>query len=388
MLKACLKHHHHHYHYSCPPRTPPTQKPSHRHHPTVKPFDCKEAFSRKQWKSITMRKWRMEKKITKPSTVENITSNKSKKSTPSGYCYVPYTKCHHVAGSPSNKSQVLFTPSQFKSVINTDKHRSFSIIWDSGASVCITPDKNDFIKYSTVTNIKSVRSMGGNISEIKGQGQVIWSVHDTNDMLWHLKLNAYHIPLSTFLLSTSCLLNTYKNKTITVDDCSLTLSGIGNDWTRSLVIAYNDPVTHLPTTIGYRYNDIDIPNQTLANFVHTVHTDNKNLKRAKKELLRWHYCLGHLSFHKIQHLMKTGALSHKSSSCALHTASSKLTHPPKCAACLFGKQVAWSLPGTTTTVVKDRAGVLELKYRLTISSVVSKDAFLPGTTKEAMTVDM
>ena len=378
MLKACLKHHHHHYHYSCPPRTPPTQKPSHEHHhPTVKPFDCKEAFSRKQWKSNAMRKWRMnKKKTTKPSTVEKFISSRNKKPTPSGYCHVPYTKCRHFACSPSNKSQILFTPNQFKSVMNTDKHRSFSIIWDSGASVCITPDKNDFIKYSTITDIKSVRSMGGNVSEIKGQGHVIWSVHDTNGTLRHLKLNAYHIPSSTSrLLSTSCLLNAYKNETITVDDCSLTLSGIDNDSTRRSVIAYNDPVTHLPTTIGYRYNDIDIPNQTLANFVHTVHSDNKNLNEAEKELLRWHYRLGHLSFRKIQHLMKTGALSHTSSSRALHTAASKLTHPPKCAACLFGKQVARSSPGTTTTVVKDRAGVLR-DGNLLPGAEVSVDHFI------------
>lgn len=109
----------------------------------------------------------------------------------------------------------------------------------------------------------------------------------------------------------------------------------------------------LPTT-----TDIEIPSQKLANLVHTVHTNNKNLIKAEKELLRWHYCLGHLSFQKIQHLMKTRALSHTSSMYKLHTTASKISTPPKCAACLFGKQVACLSPGKTTTVVKDRTDVL------------------------------
>ena len=355
MLKACYKHHHHHYHHDCPTSNKALMKPQTKTHTHV-PFDCKKAFSRKQWHSNAMRSWRIKRK---KKTVNDLIQSRDKKPTPAGYCYVPFKKCRHIVGPPSSMNKIYFTPTQFNNIINSDKHRSFSIIWDSGASICITPDKEDFIEYSTATDIKSVRTMGGNVSSIKGQGQVLWSIHDTDGMLRHLKLNAYHIPSSTSrLLSTSSLLKAYKNETITVDDCSLTLSGLPGEPTRRSIIAYNDPVTLLPTTTGYKYNDIEIPSQKLANVVHTVHTDNKNLTEAEKELLRWHYRLGHLSFRKIQHLMKTGALSHTSSTRTLHTAASKISTPPKCAACLFGKQVARSSPGKTTTVVKDRAGVL------------------------------
>jgi GAG-pre-integrase domain len=40
-----------------------------------------------------------------------------------------------------------------------------------------------------------------------------------------------------------------------------------------------------------------------------VSPGNSNLSNAKKELLRWHYRLGHLGFNKIQFLMRSGAIS-------------------------------------------------------------------------------
>ena len=129
--------------------------------------------------------------------------------------------------------------------------------------------------------------MGSNISSIQGQGQVLWSIYNTDGMLRHLKLNAKHIPSSTsHLLSTSSFLNVYKNETITVGDCSLTLSEFGNDPTKSFIIAYNNPVALLPTTTGYRYNNIYIPNQNMSNLVHTVQTGSKSLIEAEKELLQ------------------------------------------------------------------------------------------------------
>ena len=43
----------------------------------------------------------------------------------------------------------------------------------------------------------------------------------------------------------------------------------------------------------------------------TMTTDegNNNLSPAEKELLRWHYRLGHVEFAKVKHLMRTGVLS-------------------------------------------------------------------------------
>ncbi len=108
----------------------------------------------------------------------------------------------------------------------------------------------------------------------------------------------------------------------------LQLSGLKGDTQRNPVIAFNHPDTNLPTTYAYQYGDSDTPKTVLCNYVSTVHQENTNLSEAQKELLRWHQRLGHLALKKIQHLMRTGVLSHTESIRKLHAAASKLTSPP------------------------------------------------------------
>ena len=255
--------------------------------------------------------------------------------------------------------KVFFTPKKVKQYTLKENHDSFQVIWDSGASVCITPCRKDFVSYSSNPDLKTVKTMGGATSSIRGEGIVTWFVHDNNGLLRQLRLKAYHIPSSTTrLLSTSALLGTYQDETITVNSKALILSGSSVDTDRAAVTAYNHVSTNLPTTIAYRHDIVHKPNQALANIVHTVDSENHNLNESEKELLRWHYRLGHLAFKKIQHLMRTGVLCSTESKRSLHTTASKIVHPPKCAACLFGKQVVRSTKATTTTVVTDRAGVL------------------------------
>ena len=251
-------------------------------------------------------------------------------------------------------------PSRFRTAISANKAGSqFPIIWDSGASICVTPDRNDFVTYHTTTDVKVVKGVGGNRSSVIGQGEVQWSIYDVNGKLRTFKLPAYHIPNSkSRLISTSSLLNTYEGEHIIINGNSLKLSGIDNDPERPQVMVFNHPITHLPTTIAHNTKDIEIPANELNNVVTTVSENNHNLSEAQKELLRWHQRLGHLDFNKIKHLLRTGVLSYTEASRSLHTAACKVQHNPKCAACLFGKQTVKSAPGKTVQVVKDRAGIL------------------------------
>ena len=52
--------------------------------------------------------------------------------------------------------------------------------------------------------------------------------------------------------------------------------------------------------------------QLAVNFsehVTTTDAPNSNLPEPHKELLRWHYCLGHIDLRTIQFIMQTGALT-------------------------------------------------------------------------------
>ena len=252
------------------------------------------------------------------------------------------------------------TPSTFRSAINSiDNNYQFEVIWDSGASVCISPNKNDFLTYDTNVDIKNVAGVNGKNSSIVGQGTVGWSIFDVNGNLRNFELKAYHIPSSkTRLISTSALLSKYKNESISINQTCLRLSGNEKDHMQPVTVPYN-PMNRLPTSIAYLTKATKLTKEALCNTVTTVSNSNINLNEGQKELLRWHQRLGHLEFRKIQHLMQSGVLSHTPSTRSLHTNVAKLREFPKCAACLFGKQTAKTSPGKTSTIVKDRAGILK-----------------------------
>ena len=276
---------------------------------------------------------------------------------------------------PAPTPTALLSPSLYRQSMKNQQKDSFPVIWDTGASICVSPDRRDFVSYTTNVDLTNVRGMSGN-SAVRGQGQVHWSILDDNGNMRHFNLKAYHIPSSTArLISTTALLTTYPDETITIFPNHLDLSGIVNNPARASVTAYNSRSTNLPTSYVFRSSDIEAPFQALALNVTTVDRDNINLSDSQKELLRWHQRLGHLSFKKIQHLMRTGVLSNTTASRNLHTAAAKLKTMPKCAACLFGKQTVRPSPGSTSRIVQDRAGILR-SGNLLPGAEVSIDHFI------------
>ena len=80
------------------------------------------------------------------------------------------------ASGPSMRV-ALQAPSRFRSTLKSDS--TFSVIWDSGASVTITPNTDDFdgplLKPDTITQVKGIAKG----LRVEGQGYVMWSFHDT-----------------------------------------------------------------------------------------------------------------------------------------------------------------------------------------------------------------
>jgi hypothetical protein len=89
------------------------------------------------------------------------------------------------------------------------------------------------------------------------------------------------------------LLQTYPDETIIIKPNRLTLSGIANDSDRGSVTANINPQNDLPTSEAYKSTDPVKAANAHVSIVNTVHEQNLNLTEAEKELLRWHYRLGH-----------------------------------------------------------------------------------------------
>ena len=65
---------------------------------------------------------------------------------------------------------------------NKSKEKSFHVIWDSGASVCFTHDRDDFINFSSNSTLSRLNSVGGGHA-VHGEGEVLWSIVDSTGML-------------------------------------------------------------------------------------------------------------------------------------------------------------------------------------------------------------
>jgi hypothetical protein len=234
------------------------------------------------------------------------------------------------------------------------KEDTFDVIWDSGASMCVTPDRNDFV--GPLTNAPIGLKLQGLAKGIRIQavGHVLWSIVDSYGRLRHLKLPAYHTPDAPCrLLSTTVLLQTYSPERLDVTAESMTLLGKAGDPQRGPIVAKVSPLNNLPTTTCYRYDGVTQASANLAKDINAVHQLNANLTEPEKELLRWHQRLGHVSFRVVQFLLRMGVLSHSVNNKKLHTAASNLSHPPKCAACQFGKQHSRPVPGKRSKIIQD-----------------------------------
>jgi GAG-pre-integrase domain len=83
--------------------------------------------------------------------------------------------------------------------------------------------------------------------------------------------------------------------------------------------------------------------------IHLCVTDesNQNLSEPQKELLRWHFRLGHINFDSIQLLLWSGALATSIGTKLKHKAAGSCPHP-KCASCMYGKQKRSRTPGSVS----------------------------------------
>ena len=121
--------------------------------------------------------------------------------------------------------------------------------------------------------------------------------------------------------------------------------------------------------------------ECLNSTITAVNEANCNLCEPEKELLRWYYRLGRMSFQKTQLLMRSGVLLTKSNNKRrLHQAACSLTQLPKCASCQYGKQHRRPAPGCTSTVVRDRVGALKDGHLVPGQQVlVTADHFISST---------
>jgi GAG-pre-integrase domain/Zinc knuckle len=267
------------------------------------------------------------------------------------FCMAATALCKRIA---------LLSPQKFRNELGLSG--TYPIVWDSGASKCITPSIDDFV--GPITPLPKGARVGGIANGLKAHaiGTVAWTFLDTSGMLRTLKLPCLHVPkVPIRLLSTQEVTKQYPPEEVVIKQQHLVLSGAEGSYPpRRPISVLVDPVANIPVAQAYDLNAIPKGVAALNMTVNEVDAANRNLSESQKELLRWHQRLGHISFSRIKAMFRSGALSFTQQSRNLHTKAAQSRECPLCAACQFGKQTRRSVPKPqkTTAWIIDEHGVI------------------------------
>lgn len=274
---------------------------------------------------------------------------------------------------------------EFVSENSTD--RTLPVVIDSGASLSVTPIESDFVgpivplKNSTVRGLTST-------TVIRGIGTVRWTIRDLENVIATIETKAYFIPEAEIrLFSPQVYLQEQHGGDFLIrkDGTTLTLrSGI------QLKFPYfkenNLPMFLLESSFdGLDLGNLhDLPMTEV--YISVVEETNQNLTNAQKELLVWHWKLGHVGLDWLKQLLRP-----RSEWAKLDATNPQLTTPvivskfpgtsrcphPKCAACLVSKM---SRRGPQTSVERHRPEkLMELRSgNLVAGDVVSMDQYESG----------
>ena len=269
---------------------------------------------------------------------------------------------------------------RFQSVLHVQSaDNGAPIIFDSGASITITPYKEDFIGEMKTDEASIGRKQLLGISAasaVKGVGKIRLHVYTDTGAKRVLETEALYVPDARVRLLSVCR---YRED-YAGQKCSFVLNDNGCVFTfpkstggGRITFDYRGS-NYIPKTTAYaqQFGKSLSPSSNAAFMV--LDSSNVNLTDAQKELLKWHFCLGHFNLSWIQSLISKKIIS----TTEKHVTSKNAIC--KCMACQLAKQTRRPEGTTVHKLRKEKDGNLK-KGNLRPGSMVSSDQFvssLPG----------
>ena len=333
------------------------------------------------------------KKDTRPLNNNKMTSNQVKEARAVPNSKKPKYRYHNALEKQRKYKQLKITNwfskakctmaklINLSNISSTDKEAHIErVLFDSGANCCVTNRRSDFVgRFKTCNGNQLVDGIGKGL-QIKGEGKVAWTFEAEDGTYRTLLLPCYYIPTcTTRIASIQVILKTYPKETVKMSRDSLTLSGHGSSpaITVTFCETSNLPFGLTATNPNPKVHKVSrSKSKTMPTGNHSsvVKSSNINLTEPEKELLRWHYRLGHVGMSKIQWLFRLGVLASSEKQRRLQASAAKLTHGPLCTACQYAKQRRKTTPGTTKTVIKQESNSLK-RNELFPGSEISVDHF-------------
>jgi transposase InsO family protein len=268
----------------------------------------------------------------------------------------------------------------------------FPVLFDSGANCCLTHNKEDFVgPYAASDDGQMIDGIGKSI-KIEGRGTVAWTFMGINGMYRTLKLPCYYVPTShSRIASIKCIMDCYPGEYIRITPTEMILSGNQQENLAGIKITFCDK-TKLPMA------PLRFPSKASVNAAAESRKSKKdshpmgrfkgsasltegvnfNLSDPEKELLKWHYRLGHVGMRRVQWMFRQNILSTTERSRRLQHAASKLTSGPLCTACQYAKQRRKPAPGSIKRTDKMNTGALKVE-KMFPGQMVSVDHFMSST---------
>ena len=280
---------------------------------------------------------------------------------------IPTFSCKNYASFLESTNQA-FTFSNYVQV--------FPLILDTGASISITPVLSDFVEDLKPPPVQQVHGINST-SKIEGAGTVEWQVNNIDGQSKTIKTFALYLPSAKVrLFSPQDYFRISNGGSATISKHETTFYLDNDTSTKPIVFPYNatnglpmiidDMAFFQPSSYLNLFQASPSP-YTYNNLV--LHPNNNNISAAKKELLLWHYKLGHVHMRWIQQLLRQrdwlgpmtdpygNAVIEKHSFIQPTTSKASSCDPPSCTACILAKSSRRGSRARTTQSNKSVPGL-------------------------------
>ena len=271
---------------------------------------------------------------------------------------------------------------RFQSMYHTEAcPQGAPLVFDSGASITISPYKEDFVSMDTSPEMLAQNTVTGfaqgSETLVKGIGTICVLVHTDNGDRRYIETEAYWIPQArTRLLSVCRYQQAYKG-----EGCRFSIEDGGTVFTfpsstgGGKITFDSQRSNNIPKTTAFsqEYRK-SAANGSGRQVFMVLDNSNVNLTPSQKALLKLHFCLGHFNLPWIQKLIAQGVLE---------TTEREMTSKNaicNCMACQLAKQTRRPEGVVHQKLRKEKDGNLK-KGTLRPGAMISSDQFvssLPG----------
>ena len=264
---------------------------------------------------------------------------------------------------------------RFQSVYHSKTLNHIPVVFDSGASISITPERTDFVEFSA--NVDGTTLTGITSSAIcKGKGLIELTVLDDNGSKKYIKTEALYVPEAKVKLLS---IQRYCSKVKGGARFSVDSEGCVFEFPRSegggkltFDLESNNMLPQTLTVKQWSRKLIKGKEKSDIKTFTVVATENLNLDSSQKQLLEWHYRLGHFNMNWIRALIRQQILPVRRQNVSIVSCL--------CEACQLSKQTKRSDGAVKKTIRPEKDGALK-KNMTAIGGRISMDQFvssLPG----------